>query len=361
MRVLLYLLSVLVYACLLVGSPGKVGAQNLKLWYDKPADASVVDDPNGWRDDPEWLKALPLGNGSLGVMVFGDVNRERIQLNEESMWSGSPDDNDNPDAHRAQDKIRQLLFDGKYKEATELTNSTQVCKGAGSGHGNGAEVPFGCFQTLGDLWIDTGKKQDYQNYYRELDLEDAVVRVSYSQEGVNYKREIFTSNPGQVMVARFTADKPGQISFTCSMTRPERYRTYTENNQLIMSGALFNGKGGDGLEYMARLKAINKNGKVHYNGAELSVENADEVILLLSASTDYRLSYPDYSGRDYKLLTNQGVEQAADKGFDELLEDHKNEYRQYFSRVDLDLTREEVAKIPTDVRIENFEKNWFWN
>lgn len=356
MRVLFCLLSVLVCACLLVGSSGKVGAQNLKLWYDKPADASVVDDPNGWRDDPEWLKALPLGNGSLGVMVFGDVNRERIQLNEESMWSGSPDDNDNPDAHRAQDKIRQLLFDGKYKEATELTNSTQVCKGAGSGHGNGAEVPFGCFQTLGDLWIDTGKKKDYQNYYRELDLEDAVVRVSYSQEGVNYKREIFTSNPGQVMVARFTADKPGQISFTCSMTRPERYRTYTENNQLIMSGALFNGKGGDGLEYMARLKAINKNGKVHYNGAELSVENADEVILLLSASTDYRLSYPNYSGRDYELLTDQGVEQAADKGFDELLEDHKNEYRQYFSRVDLDLTQEEVAKIPTDVRIENFEK-----
>ena len=316
----------------------------------------MVDDPNGWKDDPEWLKALPLGNGSLGVMVFGDVNRERIQLNEESMWSGSPDDNDNPDAHRAQGQIRQLLFDGKYKEATELTNNTQVCKGGGSGHGNGAEVPFGCFQTLGDLWIDTGKKQDYQNYYRELDLEDAVVRVSYSQNGVNYKREIFTSNPDQVMVARFTADKPGQISFTCSMTRPERYRTYADKNQLIMSGALSNGKGGNGLKYMTRLKAVNKNGKVHYNGSELSVENADEVILLLSASTDYRLSYPNYSGRDYELLTNQGVRQAAEKCFDELLEDHKSEYRQYFSRVDLDLTQAKVTEMPTDVRIENFKK-----
>ena len=114
--------------------------QNLKLWYNKPADASVMDDPNGWKDDPEWLKSLPLGNGSLGLMVFGDVNRERLQLNEESMWSGSPDDNDNPNAYAEQTKIRELLFEGKYKEATELTNRTQVCKGAGSGHANGAEI-----------------------------------------------------------------------------------------------------------------------------------------------------------------------------------------------------------------------------
>lgn len=333
-----------------------VHAQKLKLWYDKPADASVSDDPNGWKDDPEWLKALPLGNGSLGLMVFGDVNRERIQLNEESMWSGSPDDNDNPNAYKAQDQIRQLLFEGKYKEATELTNSTQVCKGAGSGFGNGAEVPFGCFQTLGDLWIDTGEKPDYQNYQRELDLEDAVVRVSYSQDGVNYKREIFTSNPDQVMVARFTADKPGQISFTCTMTRPERYRTYTDKNQLIMSGALSNGKGGDGLKYMTRLKAVNKNGKVNYDGSELTVENADEVILFLSASTDYRLSYPDYTGRDYKLLTNQRIEQAVKKGFDKILKDHKNEYGQFFNRVDLDLTQADAAEIPTDVRLESFKK-----
>ena len=120
------------------------------------------------------------------------------------MWSGSPADNDNPDALEAFPKIRQLLFDGKYKEATELTNSTQICKGSGSGHGNGAEVPFGCFQTLGDLWIDHGGESAYSDYYRELDLDDAIVRVSYVQDGVKYHREIFTSEPDQVMVARFT-------------------------------------------------------------------------------------------------------------------------------------------------------------
>jgi alpha-L-fucosidase 2 len=172
--------------------------KDLKLWYSQPANALIPDNPNGWKDDPEWLRALPLGNGSLGLMVFGDVNHERIQLNEESMWSGSPDDNNNPDAFASQAKIRQLLFEGKFKEATGLTNKTQVCKGAGSGHGNGANVPFGCFQTLGDLWIDNGSKIPYEKYYRELDLNDAVVRIRYRQNGVNFQREIFTSYPDQV-------------------------------------------------------------------------------------------------------------------------------------------------------------------
>jgi alpha-L-fucosidase 2 len=329
---------------------------NLKLWYNQPADASVADDPNGWKDDPEWLNALPLGNGSLGVMVFGDVNRERLQLSEESMWSGSPDDNDNPEAAAAFPEIRRLLFEGKYKEATELTNKTQICKGLGSGHGNGAKVPFGCFQTLGDLWIDNGRQSPYTNYYRELDLENAVVRVRYSQEDVNFEREIFTSQPDQVMVARFTADKPGQISFTCTLTRPERYTTYSENDQLIMSGVLFDGKGGDGLQYMTRLKAVNKNGKIRFEDNKMIVENADEVTLFLSASTDYVLDYPVYKGRDYKNITQQNIEKATGKTFEELKEAHKNEYRNYFQRVTLNLATEKTDTVATDDRIVRFRQ-----
>ncbi len=330
--------------------------QHLKLWYNQPADASVKDLSDGRKDDAEWLKALPLGNGSLGVMVFGDVNKERIQLNEESVWSGSPSDNDNPDAFAFQNEIRQLLFDGKYRKATKITNKTQVCKGLGSGHGNGANVPFGCFQTLGDLWIENGKDITYENYYRELDLDDAVVHVSYSQGGVNFKREIFTSRPDQVMVARFTANKPGQISFTCSMTRPERFKSYTENGQLIMSGKLSDGKGGDGLQYMARLKAINKNGKVSYSDSKIIVENADEVILFLSASTDYLLKYPEYKGRDYVNLTNNNIEKAVAKSYSELLDNHKKEYQTYFKRVSFDITPEPITEIPTDERVKNFKQ-----
>ena len=330
--------------------------QNLKLWYNEPANASVQDNPDGWKDDVEWLKALPLGNGSLGLMVFGDVNKERIQLNEESMWSGSVSDSDNPDAYREQDKIRQLLFAGKYKEATDLTNKTQICKGAGSGHGNGAKVPFGCFQTLGDLWIDNGKQTEYENYYRELDLNEAVVRVSYLQDGVNFQREIFTSNPDQVMVAKFTADKLGQISFTCSMNRPERFKSYSENNQLIMSGELSDGKGGDGLQYMARLKAVAKNGKVSYNNSTISVENADEVTLYLSASTDYVLKYPEYKGRDFEKITKQNIKKAVAKTYDELFDNHKKEYQAMFQRTSLDLTPEQIVEIPTDKRVQNFKE-----
>ena len=331
--------------------------EHVKLWYNQPADASVKDSPNGWSDDVEWLKALPLGNGAFGVMVFGDVNRERIQLNEESMWSGSLDDNDNPDAFPAQAEIRRLLFEGKYREATELTNKTQICKGAGSGHGNGATVPFGCFQTLGDLWIDNGRAAAYEEYYRELDLNDAVVRVRYKQDGVNYQREMFVSVPDQVFVMRITADKPKQISFTCGMDRPECYTTYADNDRLVMSGALTDGKGGKGLEYAAALKAVNKNGRVQYRDSLLIVEDADEVLLIMSASTDYVLSYPEYKGRDYMALINENIKGAVSRTYNDLLARHLDEYQPYFNRVSFDITPDELPCIPTDVRLAEFKKS----
>lgn len=151
-----FLISLFLLSC---STPQQEQPSSLKLWYESPADATVADSPNGWQDDAEWLKGLPLGNGSLGAVVFGDVAMERIQLNE-----------DNPDAPQYLDKIRQLLFEDKYKEATELTNRTQVCTGQGSGGGNGSTVPFGCFQTMDDLWIDFANKEAYSDYRRELNL-----------------------------------------------------------------------------------------------------------------------------------------------------------------------------------------------
>ena len=351
------LVAIFTLLCIISCNEGKQET-HLRLWYSQPADASIEDSPNGWSDDPEWLNALPLGNGSLGAMVFGDVNRERIQLNEESMWSGSYDDNDNPEAFAAQAKIRRLLFEGKYKEATDLTNQTQICKGAGSGHGNGAAVPFGSFQTLGDLWIDNGKQSSYENYYRELDLDDAVVRVKYTQDGVNYQRELFVSEPDQVLVMRFTADKPKQISFICSMNRPEYYDTYAYNDRLVMSGTLSDGKGGEGLEYAVNLKAVNKNGTVQYKDSLLIVENADEVILLLSASTDYVLNYPEYKGRDYKTLVNKNINNAVSVAYADLLSRHMKEYQSYFKRVSLDITPGEITQVPTDVRLTDFKETF---
>lgn len=320
---------------------------NLKLWYNSPADATVADNPNGWKDDAEWLKAMPLGNGSLGAVVFGDVGYERIQLNEETMWSGSPQECDNPEAAKHLDEIKDLLKNGKYREATALTNRTQVCTGKGSGGGNGSTVPFGCFQTLGDLWLDFENKGNYTDYSRELDLSTATARVSYTQDGIKFNREIFVSYPDQVMVVRLSADKKKSYSFTCRMSRPERLTTYTEKGQLIMTGALSDGKGGDGLKYMARLKAIAVNGDVTYTDSSIKISNADEVVLLLSASTDYKLEYPHYKGRDYKKITSEAISKAAETSYKKLHKRHVEDYSQYFERTDFKLS-DSSNSLPTD-------------
>lgn len=358
MKAIIVLLRTALMLVAVVGCsrPGP-GTGHLKLWYDEPADAGAPDDPNGWNDDPHWLRALPLGNGSLGAMVFGDVNRERIQLNEESMWSGSAADHDNPAAYAALQPIRQMLFEGRFREATELTNSTQVCQGAGSGHGNGATVPFGCFQTLGDLWIDFDQKGEYTDYYRELDLNDAVARVQYTQQGVRFKREAFISHPDQVMVIRFTANKPGQHSFTCSMTRPERYKVTVEENQLILWGSLNNGKGGEGLQYMARLTALNRGGRVSYHDAVITVEGADEVVLLLSASTDHVLRYPDYTGRDYQGITTGNIRKAVAQSYGKLFRKHQSDYQKYFNRVFMTINPGAPDTLPTDERVTRFRSD----
>lgn len=352
-RTLLLFLALLCPVARIVASDD---GPKMKLWYLSPADAAVKDGTDAWTDDVEWLKALPLGNGSLGAMVFGDVPMERIQLNEETMWSGSPQHSDNPVAAENLQRIRQLLFEGRYREATELTNRTQVCTGAGSGSGNGKDVPYGSFQTLGDLWIDFDCKDEYTDYYRDLDLETAVATVSYTQDGVRYRREIFVSRPDQVMVVRMTADRRGALSFTCRMTRPERFTTSCEAGQLVMSGALNDGYGGSNLRYMARLKAVTRGGETSCTDDALRVSGADEVILLLAASTDYRLDYPLYKGRDYVNITRRAIEQAGYKSYTSLLKAHLKEYEPYFDRVSLRLGGDESQDIPTDERLERVKQ-----
>jgi alpha-L-fucosidase 2 len=330
--------------------------QNLKLWYVQPADASIPDGKNGWNNDTEWLKALPIGNGSIGAMVFGDVNRERIQLNEKSLWSGSPSDNDNPISFQYLDSIRNLLYSGKYKEAHQLAEKTQVCKGAGSGSGSGANVPFGCFQTLGDLWLDFGTKSSWTGYRRELDMSDGVVRVQYTQNGTRYLREVFTSYPDQVMVVRLTADKKGSISFTGSLTRPERFSTMVKDGQLIMTGQMNNGTDGKGMKWISRLKAMNIGGTVDFKGNLIEVKNADAVTLIFSAATDYLLKPPTYTGNDFVKISAGHLEQAAKLSYPELQGRHKKDFRNLMSRVSFDITPAGYTDtIPTDRRLLRYK------
>ena len=331
--------------------------QAMKLWYTQLADATLPDTAKVGRDDRHWLEALPVGNGAFGAMIFGDVHQERIQLDEESMWTGSPDDNDNPEAYGALDSIRQLLFAGKFKEASELTQKTQVCKGVGSGYGSGADDPFGSFQTLGDLRLDFDTDGDYSDYYRELDLQTAVARVEYTLNDVRYKREIFSSHPDEVLVIRLTADQPGRLSFRANLDRPESYTTTAADDQLIMSGRLYDGKDGEKLAYMTRMRAINKGGSVSYVDSTMTVSNADEVLILLTASTNYVLKYPDYSGRDFERLSQEALDKASAKSYDDLLASHLKEYQQYFDRVALGFNPQDtVANIPTDERLAAYKE-----
>ena len=330
----------------------------LKLWYKNPANASVPDNLKSSKDDAEWLKALPIGNGNLGGMVFGDVNKERIQLNEKTLWSGSNDDNDNPDAPKYINEIRALLFAGKFKEATELTNKTQICKGVGSGNGSGADDPFGCFQTLGDLWLDFGKQSAYTNYYRDLNLNNAIANVSYLQDGINFKREYFVNTADNCLVIRLTADKKNAISFSAMLNRPERFITANNKGELVMSGTLNNGKGGNGMEYMARLKAISTAGKQSIVDNKIVIEKADEVVLYLTASTDYLNIYPVYKGNDYQKITRNNLDKATAKTFSILKAGHIKDYQYYFNRVSLQLSPEKfVDDIPTNERLANIKKS----
>jgi alpha-L-fucosidase 2 len=339
------------------GCNRKEEARNLKLWYSSPANASIPDGSNGWKNDDEWLRALPIGNSSIGAMVFGDVNMERIQLNEKSLWSGSPADNDNPIAFESLESIRNLLYAGKYKEAHALAEKTQVCQGAGSGHGNGANVPFGCYQTLGDLWLDFISKSSYTDYYRELDLTDGVVRIHYTQDGIRFNREIFTSFPDQVMVMRITADKKASISFTGTLTRAERYSTIAQDDQLIMTGQMNNGTDGQGMKWMSRLKTINRGGTIEYTDKEVVVKNADEVTILFSAATDYLLKPPAYRGNEYEKITSDQINKAVSTPYADLISRHQKDFSLLMNRVNFDITPGSNANtLSADQRLKNFKE-----
>ena len=351
------LLLIIGAALVLTSCTAPTTKQTVRLWFNQPANSSVPDVKEGWVNDPEWLKALPVGNGFLGAMVFGDVNKERLQLNEKTLWSGSPDDNNNPDAFASLGKVRQLLFEGKYKEATELTLKTQVCKGVGSGQGNGATVPFGCFQTLGDLWFDFEKSDPFENYHRELDMARGMALVTYKQNGINYTREIFASYPDRVLVMRFSADKKGALSFKTSLTRQERYMTQSEDGQLVMTGIMDNGKGGDGMKYAVRLKAIPTGGQVSFSDKTMEVKKADEVVLILTASTNYKLDYPNYLGTDPKQTSLDQLTKASAKPFETLLKTHTDDYTALFNKVSLNLSSADPDTIPTDVRLKNQKAN----
>ncbi|MFN8205949.1 MAG: glycoside hydrolase family 95 protein [Bacteroidales bacterium] len=347
----------LFFAGIVLFSAFSLNAQpELKLWYNQPAGADVADDKNGWTNDEEWLKALPVGNGFLGAMVFGDVNTERVQLNEKSLWSGSMDDNDNPVAFDALATIRQYLFDGNFVEASILTEKTQVCKGKGSGYGNGSTAPYGSFETLGDLRMSMEQQGPWTNYRRTLSLDKALVSVSYDQNGTRYERECFVSFPDQVLVYRFSKKGNGKLGMILQLDRPERFTTTVENNMLVMRTVMSDGKGGDGMQAVTCLRPVITGGTLTTEGNRLVIRDANEVILLLTASTNYAPQYPVFKRSGHEAEALSRIAAAVKKTFNTLLADHLKDYTALFSRCSLQLGSAQPDTTPTDRRLEQYKK-----
>ncbi len=302
----------------------------------------------------DFTESSPLGNGRLGAMMCGGVNEERSVLNESSVWSGSRQNADRPEAYKVLPEIQKLLLEGKNSEAEALVNANFTCKGPGSSGGN-CDSQYGCYQVLGNLHLlftgDTNAP--IGNYRRELNLNDAVARMDFTRGGVSFTREMFVSAPDQVMVLHLSADQSGEISFDARLDRPERFETAGDGeNGLSMTGELDDGLGGKGVRYVARIRVLNRGGRVSVHGNVLSVNQANEVVLLIAAGTDYQ----GFAGRQTKdplAATLQDLNRAAKKSYAALRKAHVADYQSYFKRVSLYLkpADAEVGTKPTPERI----------
>ena len=303
-----------------------------KLWYNTPSGKT-------------WENALPVGNGRLGGMVYGNVVNETIQLNEHTLWSGGPNRNDNPEALAALPEIRKLIFDGKQKEAEKLANKAIITK---KSHGQ-------MFQPLGDLRLNFPGHENFTNYYRELDIERAVAKTTYQVDGVNYTREVLASFPDRVIVIRLTADKPGKLAFDASYASLHKNKSIktTASKDLTIAGTAADH---DGVKGMVRFKGIarikTEGGTLTANDTLLMVKGANAATIFISIATNFK-NYNDVSG-DESALAASYLDKAFSKTYTAILNPHINAYQKYFKRVKFDLGTTDLGKLPTDERLKNF-------
>ena len=287
---------------------------------------------------PQWDHATPVGNGRLGAMIFGDTGRERIQLNEETLWSGGPRDTVNVEAMSEIGNVRRLLFAGKPREAIELADETMMARPR-------RLLPY---QTLGDLWLAFEGHDAATDYRRELDLASAVARVGYRAGGVRFSREIFASHPAQVIVVRLSSEQPNRISVAVGLNRERDAATTASGDSLIMRGQL---DGGEGLKFQSTLKVLAEGGSIKTQsgaqGDQLVISKANAVTLLVAASTNYR-------GDDPQATCERQINQAAAQSYAKLRAAHVADYQSLFNRVELELGG--ASDLPTDKRLERVKQ-----
>jgi alpha-L-fucosidase 2 len=320
---------------------GPGDAPTTRLWYGHPAD--------------KWENALPVGNGRLGAMVFGKTDEEEIQLNEETYWSGGPYSTVVKGGAEVLPEIRKLVFDGDFKMAHILFGRNLM----------GYPVEQMKYQSLGRLIVRFPSKDAVTDYRHELDLDAAVARTTYVQGGVRFTREVFATPVDQVIAVRFTADRPGQVSFKAQLRgeRNEAHSNYATDYFRMdgdpPDGLVVRGKSADymgvtgALRYESRLKALPEGGTMRLDWDELSVTGADAVTLLIAAATNF-VNYKDVSG-DPRARVEAALADASPKPYDALKAAHLAEHRRLFRRVALTLPATANSLLPTDERLKSFD------
>lgn len=323
--------NLFVWICLVVTftfssvASGQSKKSPLMLWYKQPA--------------ANWNEALPIGNGRIGAMVFGNVTDERIQLNDDTIWAGAPKDRVNPKAFTALPEIRRLIFAGKNEEATKLANQSMM----------GVPDRIESYQTLGDLRIKDLDGKVFTAYRRWLDLDLAVAKSSYVKDGVQHERSVFASAADDVIVVRWTGSEPNSINATITLDRPEHFLTEKVGlDALHMVGQA----SGNGVKFNAVLKVIT-DGLSRTEGTQVTVTNASEVTIFLTSKTDY-----NQKNSSKPLDTNryQGCKDALQKartlGYAAVLARHTKEHQRLFRRVDLVLPTTTQDSLPTNERLK---------
>lgn len=304
----------------------------LKLWFNAPSGNT-------------WENALPIGNGQLAAMIYGNVESELIQLNETTLWSGSPNRNDNPLIRDSLTQIRQLIFDGKQKDAEAMANRIIISK----------KSQGQMYLPAGDLHFVFDGHGNYTNYSRELDIEKAIATTSYKIGDVTYTRKAVASIPHRLIVIELTADKPKSISFNSYYSTPlPNTLIKTSNNRLLS----FSGKGLDHegvpgmIKYQGFVQFKNKGGSISSTDTSINIKNADAVTVYISIATNFR----NYHSLDVNEMekAKSYLLKSINNSFDEIAKLHSAAYQKYFNRVKLNLGEKDESKLPTNERLKNF-------
>lgn len=333
--------------CFLILAHSSFGQQKkLVLWYDQPA--------------KNWNEALPVGNGSLGAMIFGRVSDELIQLNEETLWTGGPVNPDpNPDAPKYLQPVRSALFKDSIGQAVKLLRKMQ---------GPNTEM----YQPLGNIILKQPLNGEVSNYYRDLNISNATATTRFTVNGVEYSREMFSSAPDQVIIIRLKASVSKALNFSVGVDHELQFsRMITPDNELVLKGKarITNDERRnpkpfiyedslhqDGMRFQFRIKAVTKDGIVSHNDSMLTISGATEVLLYVSAATSYNGfdKSPDKDGKDEERIARDFLNASLKKSYQQLLNAHVKDYQKYFNRVVLSLTDNPADHQPTDKRLADY-------